>query len=112
MWEREVDLERLERRVIRALWLSTKHDVDSDKPETEQAERQYRQQGELVPTWFRPSQERADSPRRSQPQNKRWKSANQQHDEEGQEADPVAQEQALKAYMVSLEPAPQAETQR
>lgn len=40
-----------------------------------------------------------------QSQNKRWKGANQQHDEEGQEADPVAQEQALKAYMVSLEPA-------
>ncbi|KAG0665581.1 hypothetical protein C6P46_006364 [Rhodotorula mucilaginosa] len=32
-------------------------------------------------------------------QNKRWQGANQQHDEEGQEADPVAQEQALKAYM-------------
>jgi hypothetical protein len=46
-----------------------------------------------------------------QSQNKRWQGANQQHDEEGQEADPVAQEQALKAYMVSLEPARQAETQ-
>ncbi|GAA5861131.1 hypothetical protein JCM3774_002200 [Rhodotorula dairenensis] len=36
----------------------------------------------------------------SKPQNKRWKGANQQqHAQEGDEADPVEQEHALKAYM-------------